>query len=431
VIPELDPKDFDPDGIISAEQLATIASAIESFESARLNDLLKGASKSYADGSKIAAKLMKKKFVADEIEDDLLKFLIEYQKQLRAGYTVIQGKKVYWLRDRVLSERQFIFDTISNGIIEGRSIEKTAKELQEYFKTSKKYSMLLARTETMYVRANARDERYKKNGVKKVKWLLGKNPCEICQPLGGKIFTWDNLPYNQPVHVRCTCGLSPQSDDAVVSEPIKAPVKEPKTPREPVKTEPKVKPKKEPIQKKEPKTKPMKEEPIRTHEEVEKVIREKEKSIKDLEKENAVLFDRNGNLIFEQDGDEDHVSFTPSQLEQMKGNILTHNHPINVSFSDADVRLACKYEMNEVRAVSSTRSFSLKFSDGRDFTPDDWMKIDGEWQKNYQMGKIRYADAFKNNEISKERYDYLVRNHIWSHTSKKIDGLKYIVSVIK
>jgi len=202
-IPELDPSDYDPDNQLPEELTTIVVAAILDYESSMNNVLVAGASKGYIIGNKIAYERLEKEFITDEIEDDVYEFVKEYKKQIDAGYTVIQGEKVYWLRDRTLAERQALFDIISKGIIQGKSPNVVTTELQKHFDTSRSYAETLARTETAYVQANGRDNRYKKQGVKKVKWLLGKRPCSRCAPLGGNVFTWDGLPYSQPVHPRC------------------------------------------------------------------------------------------------------------------------------------------------------------------------------------------------------------------------------------
>jgi len=208
-IPELNPSDYDPDNQIPEELTTIIVAAITAFESSRTETLVAGASKGYLTGNKTAYKLLGEKFIAEDVKDDVYAFLRVYKKQIDAGYTVIQGEKVYWLRDRTLTERQALFDIIAKGITEGKSPNVVTSELKDYFNTSKSYAEMLARTETAYVQGNATEERYKKFGVEKVKWLLGKNPCPECQGYGGNIYTWDELPKSIPAHPGCTCALSP------------------------------------------------------------------------------------------------------------------------------------------------------------------------------------------------------------------------------
>lgn len=212
MIPEIDPQELDPNSIIPEELLAVLLEAIPNFEDQRIEIITEGATKGYLKGEMIAHARLDIPFEKGAVKDDIYSFLKTYKKQLDNGYTIIQGEKNYWLRDRTIKERQKIFDIISKGVTEGKSPPKVAKEFQEYFGMAKRDAVTLARTETAYVQAQGRDIRYKKFGVEKVKWLLGKNPCDECKSYGGNIYTWDDLPVSQPAHPRCTCDLSPVLD---------------------------------------------------------------------------------------------------------------------------------------------------------------------------------------------------------------------------
>lgn len=212
MIPELDPEELDPDNNIPTELLAILSVSIPAFEKSRIDNLVAGASKEYIKGTKTAYERLGQKFVAEEIKDDVYDFLKTYKKQLNEGYTVIQGEKVYWLRNRTLDERQKIFDIISEGVTQGKPPATVKKEFQDYFGMQKSQAERIARTETAYVQANGRDDHYKKYGVERVKWLLGPNPCPECLDYGNKIYTWDTLPKSQPVHANCSCDLAPVLD---------------------------------------------------------------------------------------------------------------------------------------------------------------------------------------------------------------------------
>lgn len=209
MIPELDAEDYDSENDIPEETTSILLAAIPAFETARLNLIVQEASKSYLKGVKTAYFRLGEKFISDDVKDDVYSFLKTYKKQINEGYTIIQGEKVYWLRDRTLAERQKIFDIIKTGILGGKNPNVIKDNFEKYFTMQKSQAEAIARTETAYVQERGIEERYKKFGVEKVKWLLGSNPCPECQRYGGKIYTWDELPYSLPRHVRCTCTLAP------------------------------------------------------------------------------------------------------------------------------------------------------------------------------------------------------------------------------
>lgn len=101
-----------------------------------------------------------------------------------------------------------------------------------------------------------------------------------------------------------------------------------------------------------------------------------ENRIKHDRVETAVLLDKNGNTIFtESQGYTDSVYFSPDQFNQMRGRILTHNHPSGSTFSGADIDLLVQSGMKEIRATSTNQTYRLQklpgaFLDRADFSQD-------------------------------------------------------------
>jgi len=96
-----------------------------------------------------------------------------------------------------------------------------------------------------------------------------------------------------------------------------------------------------------------------------------EDKIRDLPYERAIAVDAKGNVLFDQKGEQTSVAFTSEQVRQMKGAVLTHNHPNlgfkegsksakGLSFSLADLNCACVTEAREIRAAASGYDHSLK-----------------------------------------------------------------------
>lgn len=212
MIPELDAEDYDSDEEIPEDTLLVLLTAIPAYEQARLDLIVQEASKSYLKGTKKAYTKLGEKFSSEDVKIEAEKYLTDYKTGLLDGYTIIQGKKVYWLRDRTLSERKKIFDTIKEGVTKDRSSKSITQELQDYFQMQKYQAETIAINETTYIQDRARDITYQKYDVERVIWVVGSNPCHICEEFAGQIFTWDDLPYQQPVHVHCNCDLDPVLD---------------------------------------------------------------------------------------------------------------------------------------------------------------------------------------------------------------------------
>lgn len=92
----------------------------------------------------------------------------------------------------------------------------------------------------------------------------------------------------------------------------------------------------------------------------EKNIVDYEKTIRNNNFESAGVFDDAGNVVFKKRGKSREVNFEWYEIEQSKGKHLTHNHPLDYSFSKEDVHFAIGYELAEIRAVTSKRTFILK-----------------------------------------------------------------------
>jgi hypothetical protein len=73
---------------------------------------------------------------------------------------------------------------------------------------------LIARTEAAAAYSRGSLLRYAQSGqVSGTEWLLGPEPCEICQPLGGTVAalgkSFAEGIDSPPAHPRCTCAISP------------------------------------------------------------------------------------------------------------------------------------------------------------------------------------------------------------------------------
>jgi len=89
-------------------------------------------------------------------------------------------------------------------------------------------------------------------------------------------------------------------------------------------------------------------EPVMTPEEV---LQQHEGRIATMAHEEAVIIDSDGNMVFSKMGKVNQVEFTPDELAQLRGNVMTHNHPMGSSFSVDDVKFMAAWDMEEMRAV--------------------------------------------------------------------------------
>lgn len=64
------------------------------------------------------------------------------------------------------------------------------------------------------------------------------------------------------------------------------------------------------------------------------------------------LYDATGKRLFKKNGDVSSVTFTPDEIKQMQGGILTHNHPGGGCFSPNDINMLRFGKLQEIRAVT-------------------------------------------------------------------------------
>lgn len=112
--------------------------------------------------------------------------------------------------------------------------------------------------------------------------------------------------------------------------------------------------------------------PLSSSEIKKSVVYKIEDQIKKLPYERGIIIDNNGSVVMNKGGFKTGVYFTPKEMVEMKGKILTHNHPTGADFgkndprykgfgfSKPDIELACKTQLKEMRAVSNGYRHSLE-----------------------------------------------------------------------
>lgn len=155
------------------------------------------------------------------------------------------------------------------------------------------------------------------------------------------------------------------------------------------------------------------------------------KTVRDIENrfagqaiERAAVIDKQGKVLFEVDGNADRVKLSPDQLKQLKGNVVTHNHPGVGSFSEGDIAMAAVYQVAEMRVVDDIYSYSIQ-------PPTiGWNKR--LWQTAIlpAMQAIEaevtgeYFDAMIAGKMSQAAYEENYQHEVWRRVSKLID-MKY------
>lgn len=140
--------------------------------------------------------------------------------------------------------------------------------------------------------------------------------------------------------------------------------------------------------------------------------------------ERAVVFDETGVVLVDKEGERAEVSFTPKEVERMRGaSVFTHNHPGGTSFSLPDILLAKRLNIQEMRVVTERELYIL------DAPPAGWpalalrdllravqeadAQVEEELTAQIRAGRLSKAEANKRHWPE-----------VWTRVSQRI-GLRY------
>lgn len=110
-----------------------------------------------------------------------------------------------WKNTSVIAER--IQSDMEDMMVSGRSLKDIKKQLMQDFSIGYNEAARLVDTEAAYVMNSAAKQRYKADGITKIRWLIGMEDgkeCEICKSRANKVWHIDTAP-PMPAHPRCRC----------------------------------------------------------------------------------------------------------------------------------------------------------------------------------------------------------------------------------
>lgn len=281
--------------------------------------------------------------------------------------------------DRLWSNQQQLVQSITKhltqGLLRGDSHAKITEALKKDLGTTRYQAGRLVRTETTYMNAVAAKECYKDLGVDSVEIIatLDTHTCETCQPMDGKI-----IPRSQfepgvtvpPFHPNCRCTTAPAIDEKYATERI-ARGADGKTYNVPANMTYEEWKKeylgdaKEGIEKT---VIPdiLEENAVYESESYRNAIKAEEGKIFRNATETAIVLDKRGNIVLQKsDNATNYVRFTAEELAQMSGNVLTHNHPSNSTFSLEDIKLMVAHNLKAIRATGVQRTYQMAKKEAR------------------------------------------------------------------
>lgn len=158
---------------------------------------------------------------------DKKSFLLSDLTQMAVLTAIAKGYKGYNFKvdfqGKTLTFIMLVQRIIANGVINGKSYEEIAKELQKEMSKFIYHAKRIALTENARVINAAQMESYKKSGVSYVKWSNAPEEmrkgnlvvvCDNCLAIanggedGNGVYPIDNVP-TYPAHPHCRCTLAP------------------------------------------------------------------------------------------------------------------------------------------------------------------------------------------------------------------------------
>lgn len=190
------------------------------FEKAVAKALVSGAEIAAAAGDALAQSRLVGGIRWDQVNRAALALVTQYAKDVARGGSLCTVRRddgttaqefVPWLRDYTETARNALVDLVEEHIASGQGVGALADTLEPVFDSMKGHAETIARTEMSRIRNDAAFGRYLKSGVDRVEYLVGPEPCEICEPFAGTIFAVNDAPW-LPQHPRCVCGFAPVID---------------------------------------------------------------------------------------------------------------------------------------------------------------------------------------------------------------------------
>ncbi len=136
--------------------------------------------------------------------------------------------------------------------------------------------------------------------------------------------------------------------------------------------------------------------------------------------ETGAIIDQFGAVLVRKQGQPDRVSFSYDEQAGASGNLLTHNHPRNGTFSLADVRGAIDLQLGELRAVGPTLRYRM--------SPEkSWptaAEVDAEFSAAEIAATRTVGRMIASGDLEPKFASAELGHQIWDHLSRRF-GLGY------
>ncbi len=326
--------------------------------------------------------------------------------------------RIWQNKERLVRE---LHTELVQNVIRGESPRKAIDNLAKKMNVSKAQAGTLIMTEESAIASEASRKCFEELDVEKYKVIatLDGKTCDICGSMDGKVFRMSEYEAGitaNPFHPNCRCCTAPYFDNwygldrkRAASDPVTG--KEYKVPADMTYQEWMDKYQNGGI---------LEETTDKWSKEAKEELLLDEKALSVRKKETAVVYGPKGEFLFQKRGGESEVIFSWSEAKQMRGSIISHNHPSGASFSGRDIATLYDSKAAEIRAATNDGVYFMR-------APQFWPKeinsadkivraikdISIEVRKKYQIlydaGKLSKVERYQKavheiNTIFAERY---------------------------
>jgi len=145
-----------------------------------------------------------------------------------------------------------------------------------------------------------------------------------------------------------------------------------------------------------------------------------EKEIAHNDFETAAVFANDGTLLFRKAGEQTAIRFTQQEaLRMIDAAVFTHNHPRHTSFSLADIDLAWRLRIGELRVVTQSFLYRMRPPVGG-WRQIEWQSIEETVNTVYDHVRQEFQTALRKGHLTETEADLRGWHTVWLRTARHL-----------
>jgi len=181
----------------------------------------------YQQGIRRGRAELKKQGVDVPEESDFSRTLTGFNSPQHADRIGLIYTRVYSELEGITAEMdKQISRVLAQGMADGLNPRQIARNIVDRVdKIGITRARTLARTEVIRAHHSANIQEFRNAGIEDVEvvaeWVTAADPCPLCEPHSGKVYTIDAIEGMIPLHPNCRCGISPRLREDVDGRKIR------------------------------------------------------------------------------------------------------------------------------------------------------------------------------------------------------------------